>query len=360
MEMRRLKMGIIGCGMVAQVMHIPHLLSLPHLFEVVGLCDLSAGTVSALSQRYSIPHTFTSAENMLTNLNLDAVLILTPYHFPVAMAALDSNVHVFVEKPMCVNEKEASALVAKAKSQNLIGQVGYHKPYDAGFRLGAELIKGMDSIRLATMHIAHGPNEPFLDHHQIIRFDDIEQEILRETGQAMQAAMVEAIGEQPPHLKRAYGSLLGGGCHQLSIMQGCLGRVEEVLHTEVWNEGKSITSSLVFEGGVRCLFSSVSMPDIRMFNEAFTAYSDSESIAIRFPSPFLKNAPTLVQKCGMEGPNFSESEVVADYSEAFRNEFIHFYHAVVKGNPPLTPLEQGAEDARIMIEIISKSPDYRP
>ena len=360
MEERRVQIGIIGCGMIAQVMHIPYLLSLPHLFEVVGLCDLSLRTAATLAARFGISHSFSSAEEMLGALHMDAVLILTPYHFPMAMTALDSNVHVFVEKPMCVNAEEATALVAKARHMGRVGQVGYHKPYDAGFRLGAEMIRAMDEIKLATMHIAHGPNEPFLDHHQVIRFDDIDPTVRQETSQAMQAAMEKAIGVQPTHLMRAYGSLLGGGCHQLSIMQGCLGHVEEVRHTEVWNEGRSLSSTIIFEGGVRCLFSSVFMPDIRMFNETFTAYSNSESIAIRFPSPFLQHAPTLVQRCTMEGKHFGETELTSDYSEAFRNELMQFHRSIVTGEPPLTSLEQGSEHARIMIEIIRKSPDYRP
>ncbi len=360
MEERRVQIGVIGCGLIAQVMHIPYLLSLPRLFEVVGLCDLSWRTVTALTERFRIAHAFVSAETMLAALELDAVLILTPYHFPVAMTALDFDVHVFVEKPMCVNAEEAGALVAKARHRGKIGQVGYHKLYDPGFRLGAEMIRAMDEIRLATMHIAHGPNEPFLEQHQIIRFDDIDLAVRQATGQAMQAAMEQAIGIQPPHLMRAYGSLLGGGCHQLSIMQGCLGHIEEVHHTEVWNEGRSLSSTIVFEGGVRCLFSSVFMPGIRMFNETFTAYSDAESVAIRFPSPFLNNAPTLVRKCTMEGTHFGETELTADYSEAFRNELVQFHRSIVTGIPAPTSLEQGAEHARIMIDIIRKSPDYLP
>ncbi len=359
MAERRVQIGIIGCGMIAQVMHIPYLLSLSHLFEVVGLCDLSLRTAETLAERFGIARSFTSAAEMLEALHMDAVLILTPYHFPVAMIALDSNVHVFIEKPMCVNAEEAAALVDKARHKGIVGQIGYHKPYDAGFRLGAALIRAMDTINLATMHIAYGPNEPFLDHHQVIRFDDIDPTVRQVTSQAMSAAMEKAIGKQPPHLRRAYGSLLGGGCHQLSIMQGCLGRVEEVRHTEVWNEGSSIAATIVFEGGVRCLFSSVFMSDIRMFDETFTAYSNSESVAIRFPSPFLQNAPTLVQRRAMAGNHFEEKELTADYSEAFRNELVQFHRAIVTGERPPTSLEQGVEHARIMIEIIKKSPDYR-
>lgn len=354
----RLTAGIIGCGLIAQVMHIPHLVTLPAQYEIAGLCDLSAQTTQALAARYGIPRTFQTAEAMLDALDLDVALILTPYHYPEALAALRAGVHVFIEKPMCMNAEEAAGLVAEARARGLIGQVGYHKPYDPGYRAGARLIRAMDAIQMATMHIAHGPNEPFLEHHQILRFDDTDPRARQNIGHAMQQALKQAIGEQPAHLTRAYGSLLGGGCHQLSIMRGCLGRVQEVRSTEVWNAGRSIASTLVFEQGVRCLFSSVFMPSIRMFNETFTAYTDAEAVAIQFPSPFLAHAPTTVKRYGMAQEQYCETEITASYAEAFRNELIHFHHAVVTGTQSRTPLEQGAEDAQIMIEIIRQAPDF--
>lgn len=357
---RRLNVGIVGCGMIAQVMHIPHLRSLPALFAITGICDLSAQTMQALAARYAIPHSFPTAEDMLASLDLDAVLILTPYHYPVAMAALDAGVHVFIEKPMCVNAEEAAALVAKARARGLTGQVGYHKPYDPGYCAGAEMIRDLDDIHLATMHIAYGPNQPFLEHQQILRFGDIDEQVQQDTRQAMHQAMVQAIGEQPLHLMRAYGNLLGSGCHQLSIMRGCLGRIQSVCHTSVWNGGMSLASTLIFESGVRCLFSSVFMPGIRMFSETLTAYAGAESVAIQFPSPFLHNAPARVKRCGMVQGRFHETEITADYTEAFRNELIHFHQAIVTGTAPRTPLEQGAEDAQVMIEIIRQAPDFQP
>ncbi len=353
-----LHIGIIGGGMIAQVMHIPYLCSLPQHFRIEALCDLSVQTGQELSRKYGIPHTFQDAAEMLESVALDAVLILTPHHYPLVIQALQAGVHIFVEKPMCENLEQAAEIVDIARSKGLIGQVGYHKPYDPGYVLGSEMVQALPNIRLATMHIAHGPNEPFLEHHEILRFQDIGPDQRDAIGQDMRQALTKAIGEQAPHLTRAYGSLLGSGCHQLSIMRGCLGTVQEVLSTEVWNEGRSITAVLAFDQGVRCVFSSVFMPDIRLFNETFTAYNDAESVAIRFPSPFLNNAVTTVTRCSMAEERFLETEMTANYTEAFRNELIHFHHCIVTGSTPRTPLEHGAEDTAVMIEIIRRSPDF--
>lgn len=359
MPRKPLRTGVIGCGMIAQVMHIPHLLSLPDLFSIEALCDLSPQTVRAVSLKFGIPRTFLDVDVMLEGVDLDAVLILTPYHYPAAMQAFRAGVHVFVEKPMCVNPVEGAEMVETARAQGVTGQVGYHKPYDPGYVMGAAMVQALPAIHMATMHIAHGPNDPFLEHHAIMRFQDADPGQLQAVGHDMHQAQRQAIGTQPPHLARAYGSLLGGGCHQLSIMRGCLGQVQAVLSTEVWNEGRALTSVLQFAGGVRCIFSSVFMPDIRLFNETFTAYGDSESIAIRFPSPFLSNAATTVTRCGMDQARFFETEYTVDYTEAFRNELVHFHRCVVSGETPRTPLEHGLEDTEVMIEIIRRAPDFQ-
>ena len=358
MNENRLRVAVIGTGMVAQVMHLPHLQSLPNLFEIVALCDLSPKTAQHLANMYDVDRVFVDFEEMLQVVELDAALILTPNHFPVAMAALASGVHIFVEKPMAINVGEAVEMVNLATNNQLVGQIGYHKPHDPGLESGAEMVQAMANVRLATMNIAHGPNQPFLEHYEVVRFDDIDQGRIANTSKAMRDAQYQAIGEQPQHISTAYGSLLGGGCHQLSIMRCCLGRVEEVLSTEIWNNGRSLASTLVFEKGIRCVFTSVFMPDIRLFDERFTAYGDSQSVEIRFPSPFLVNAPTNVVTRGMEDTRYVERQITTNYFEAFRNELIHFHQSVTSGKPIRTPLTDGALDAEVMIEIVRKCPDF--
>ena len=358
MSETRLRVGVVGTGLVAQVMHLPHLNSLPDLFEIAALCDLSTKTAQSLARRYGVPRTFTDMQDMFDSVVLDAVLILTPYHYPQAMAAMAAGLHIFVEKPMCMNVEEATDMVDLARRNGLIGQLGYHKPYDPGYETGAAMVQAMPEVRMATMNMAHGPNEPFLEHYEILRFDDVDRHRVAETSDAMRRAQRQAIGDQPEHVARAYGGLLGSGCHQLSILRGCLGRVEDVLSTEIWNSGRSIAATLKFERGVRCIFTAVFMPDIRLFDETFTAYGDGGSTAIRFPSPFLKHAPTKVVCRGMDDGRYVEREITTDYREAFRNELIHFHRSITTGTPPRTPLEHGAEDAATMIAIVERCPDF--
>ena len=54
---RPVKIGLIGTGMIAQVMHLPHLSEMPDRFEVAALCDLSPGTAQAVAARFGIRQT---------------------------------------------------------------------------------------------------------------------------------------------------------------------------------------------------------------------------------------------------------------------------------------------------------------
>ena len=82
----RLRVGVIGAGLIAQVMHLHHLRELSDLFEVGAICDLSSSVREAVADAYGIPRRFERWEDLLTE-PLDAVLVLTSgSHAPIAVA----------------------------------------------------------------------------------------------------------------------------------------------------------------------------------------------------------------------------------------------------------------------------------
>ena len=64
---KRLRVGVIGCGGIAQMMHLPNLQSLPNLFEIAAISDLSPGVLAAMGQLYGVPeaHRFTAYRELL-------------------------------------------------------------------------------------------------------------------------------------------------------------------------------------------------------------------------------------------------------------------------------------------------------
>ena len=88
------KVGVIGCGLIAQVMHLHYLRELADRFEITALCDVSESLARACAKDYGVAHIFTRWQDLRTG-PVDAVLILTSgSHAPIAMAAAEAGKEV--------------------------------------------------------------------------------------------------------------------------------------------------------------------------------------------------------------------------------------------------------------------------
>ena len=73
---KRLKVGVIGCGLIAQVMHLHYLRELAEQFEIAALCDVSEDVRAACARDYGVRQTCADWRELIA-LDLDAVLVLT-------------------------------------------------------------------------------------------------------------------------------------------------------------------------------------------------------------------------------------------------------------------------------------------
>ena len=350
--MRRLKVGVIGCGMVAQVMHLPYLRELDDRFEIAALCDVSPGLLDVLSRDYQVGKTFIDYQEMLERADLDAVMVLTQLHAKPAIAAAKAGKHVFVEKPMVVNLEEADELIDTARANGAKVMVGYMKRYDPGYLAGLKEIEPVrDQVRLIELHDVIGPNAAFLTHHKIHRFDDIPREVLAQGAAERDEAYRKAVGDVPDHVKRAYGLMLGLSTHDVTILRGAFDSPEEVLSVEIWNGGTYYTATMRYPGETRCVFYTGVM-GIRRFDEKLTVFSPDRMVQISFPSPFLKSTPTLVHVYENRDGTHREETIVASYEEAFKEELIHFHDCVVGDREPRTNALEGRKDTELLLQFV--------
>jgi predicted dehydrogenase len=95
--------------------------------EVVWACDLAEEALVALARRYpAVPRT-TSIDEVLSDPAVDAVVIATPVstHHELALAALEADKHVFVEKPLAASSREALELVEEAARREVVLMPGH-------------------------------------------------------------------------------------------------------------------------------------------------------------------------------------------------------------------------------------------
>src|SRR5579884_1653675 len=161
----RLKVGVIGCGGIAQMMHLPHLRELHDCFEVVGLADINETVLNAVGDYYGIARRFTDYQALLDT-GIDAVLILTSgSHAEPVIAAARAGKHVFAEKPLCYTSRELEEISEAVQTSGVRLMVGYMKRYDPAYRYGQRLIRELANLRYVRITVLHPASELYYQHH---------------------------------------------------------------------------------------------------------------------------------------------------------------------------------------------------
>ncbi len=115
----RPRIAIIGCGVHAQIAHIP-VFKKSEDCELVALCDPDIRKIDQLGNKYSIPKKFQDFEAVLEDESIDTLIISTPnyLHAPMAISALKYGKNVLCEMPMATNLKDAKEMAECAKKTN--------------------------------------------------------------------------------------------------------------------------------------------------------------------------------------------------------------------------------------------------
>ena len=123
---KKLRIGIIGSGGIAQGCHMRGYAAIPDLCEIVACADVNEATAKAAAEKYNVPKTYTDYKEMLANEELDGVSVATPnkFHKDPTVDALNAGVHVLCEKPLGMNADECREMCAAARDTGKILQVG--------------------------------------------------------------------------------------------------------------------------------------------------------------------------------------------------------------------------------------------
>lgn len=357
-EPKRLRVGVIGCGSIAQIMHLPHLAGLRDLYEIAGLSDLSPGVLRAMGELYHVPESarLTRYADLIAR-DLDAVFVLTGgNHYLPALAALEAGKHVFVEKPLCYTLRQADELIAAADRAKVKLMVGYMKRYDPGYLYAQNRLKQMSAIRYVQINTLHPSEDDYVGIHNIVRVSDIPAEVIQPLQAVEDKHIRQAVGDVSPSMQALYtGLFLGSMVHDTNALRGLLGEPDRVLFTEHWGQGQpgdpgSVTTVLQYGDDVRVVYTWTYLAELRDYFEEIAVMSHANRLRIQFPSPYLKHFPTPVVIQGMEDHAAFETRLEVSHAEAFKQELVAFHNCSINDIQPLT---DGA-DARGDIELLQK------
>ncbi|HLF36493.1 MAG TPA: Gfo/Idh/MocA family oxidoreductase [Anaerolineales bacterium] len=355
--MARLRVGVIGCGTIAQIMHLPYLRQLNDLYEISALCDVSRQVLEAMGEHYGVERRYTDYHELLM-LDLDAVLLLIPgSHAPAALAALRSGKHVLVEKPMCFTLAEADQLIEAAESSGRTLMVGYMKRYDPGYRHAQTSLPRLGELRYIQINTLHPAEEPFLNVHRLVRAGDLPAETLRQLASEKDRLVSEAIGPVSQPMKQIYTEvLLGSLVHDINALRGLVGEPQAVEYTAIWPADEVlpvITTVLRVRDQLRAAFVWAYLPDYHDYFEEIALMSAGGRIRIQFPSPYLRHFPTPIVIEGMQDGAAVKQHITASYAEAFKEQLLHFHRCVTTGERPLTDARDARKDIEILQQVLA-------
>ena len=130
--MKKLKVGIIGCGFIANGKHLPSMARLEDV-EVVAFCDLIIERAQASAKKYGAPEALVCLDyqDVLARPDIDVVHVCTPNnsHAEITIAALQAGKHVMCEKPMAKTAAEAKAMLEASRATGKKLTIGYQNRF---------------------------------------------------------------------------------------------------------------------------------------------------------------------------------------------------------------------------------------
>ncbi|MBT9776872.1 hypothetical protein GPL15_10185 [Clostridium sp. MCC353] len=346
---KKLHAGVIGCGFIAQTQWLYYLHELDE-FEMAALCDASKELVDYYGDYYGVKKRYTDWRLLLEDKEIDAVIVLTKCHEEICIAAAANKKHVLVEKPLCENLEQACRIEEAVNTSGVILMVGEMKRYDPGFQYAMQCFQNMKDIwMIRARDFSDGLQRSYGQIYPVRFAADIPDEVKEKTAAEFEKGLRGVTKELPGNL---YETLLMCGVHNIELMRASFGEPKKILHCDIWNEGETLSCEMDYGDKCRAFFE-VGLTNYKWFDEEITVYGDEKAVTVRFPNPLLKNAVTeVIVKENSDGA-VVEKRIEASYSEAFKNELIHFYQCVTEHKKPWTSIEEGKTDIKIMQEIFS-------
>jgi len=352
----QVRIGIIGLGEVAQIIHLPILRSLPDRFRVTAICDVSPSLLNFIGHRYDIPAPARHADfhELVARDDVDAVLVLNSdeYHADCAIAAMRAGKHVLIEKPMCLTLREADAIIAERDKAGVQAMVGYMRRFAPSFLEAVEEVRRFEKISYARVRAIVGPNSIFINQSSLVeRPDDIPAAAMEDRRERSARMNAEALGAATPELIATYRMLCGLNSHDLSAMRELLGFPRRVLAATHWNGGRYAHAILDY-GDYQVAFETGTNRQAR-FDAQIEVFSPTTSVRIQYDTPYIRHLPTTLYVTETNGDRFTESVSRATYVDPYTHELLHFHDVVTGKAAPKTTPEDSRDDLRLFGMIIN-------
>ncbi len=315
-----IKIGVIGAGHLGKI-HLK-ILEKAKKYDLIGYHDNDQKNVIQIEKSNNYTH-FKSIEELIDSVDVVDIVTPTISHYQIAMMAINKGKHIFIEKPIASNLKEAEKITSLAKKNGVLGQVGHVERFNPGFKSVINYIKSpmfIESHRLAEFNNRGTDVSVVLD--LMIHYIDIILSTVKSKIKSVSASGIAVISKSPDIANA-----------RIEFENGCVA---------------NLTSSRI---------SVKKMRKTRFFQrDAYISVDflekKAEIIKImdapKNPGEFdmiLKNAEGEKKQIYFENPS------VDDYN-AINQEFDHFAQCIKKNMSPIVSLNDGTKALKLANQII--------
>ena len=342
-----LRVGLVGCGWVAEVCHLPAFGDIREA-KVVAVADMDRDRAERMASRYGIARCYGDFRALLDDPQVEAVAVCVPSrsHFEVGMAAIDAGKHLFLEKPLTANLDECDRLIERASGVSTKAMVGFSMRWH---RL----------VRQARRIITSGELDPIHSMRTVFTSD---------------AVFHPNVPEWKKKRALGGGALIDQAIHHFDLWRFLLQtEVEQVFATSATGQWEDETASVAARMAngviVSSMFSAASSNDnevevcgrggrlrlsaYRFDGLEFFATSDSPGSA---RARLRKAALTLRElRHGIAGLRRG-----GEFMSAYRNMWQHYAHAIRNDAPVECPLPDARRTLQLLLAIVESSSRGQP
>jgi len=355
--MTRIRVGLIGLGEVAQLIHLPVLHRLHDLFEVTALCDVSPSVLAKVAARWNVDRLYSSLNAMVDDDGVDAVFILSPdqHHFEHATTALEGGKHVFIEKPACLTRTDVEQLERTARQAARVAMVGYMRRFAPAFLEAKRRLDKLEKLSYVRVQdqFCEGPWYFRQTSDVVYPNGDIPTDVATASKKLRHDMMMSVCGEaaSPAHLL-AYEYLTGVSSHSFSAMRDLLGSVpRSVTGAQMSPHGDQLT--VTFDYGDYGVVYEYLIDDLARFDAGIDLYARRQRLRLRYATPYIRDLPMKLEI--QESTDDSNTWTVLGpfHKDPFDAELEAFHASIVKGEENRTPPSDSLADFVIIEEIIA-------
>lgn len=161
-----MRIGFIGCGGFVSGNHIPNA-SVNPKFDIVAFCDLNEPHLEELKTQYNPEYVTTDMNRLMSDDSIEMIVCGTKpdFRLPIMEAAVENKKHLFVEKPMCFDNKEIKPMIDLMKNAPIKFMVGLNRPYSPIMRDVKPLYQKYRSDNTTIIYRIVGESQLWPKHH---------------------------------------------------------------------------------------------------------------------------------------------------------------------------------------------------